>query len=93
MTKVKLKQHASCELVTDPEWELGMEVAVKFIAKKLAKMNCGAAMDEENLGMPAAEHFVYGAFDKLNTGVWECTYFCSLPSRIPAVQLCLVTIW
>jgi hypothetical protein len=34
MTKVKLKQHASRELVTDPEWELGMEVSVKFVAKK-----------------------------------------------------------
>ena len=70
MTKVKLKQHASRKLVTDPEWELGMEVAIKYVAKKLAKMNCGAAMAEENFGMPAAEHFVYGAFDKLYTGVW-----------------------
>lgn len=69
MAKVKLKQHASRELVTDLEWELGMEVAVKFVAKKLAKMNCGAAMAESNFGMPAAEHFVYGAFDKLYTAM------------------------
>lgn len=87
MTKVKLKQHSSRELVTDPEWEVGMEVSVKFIAKKLAKMNCGAAMAESNFGMPAAEHFVYGAFDKLYTGVWEWNPHCAVHTQIIKIAL------
>ena len=87
MTKVKLKQNASRELVTDPEWELGMEVSVKFVAKKLVKMNCGAAMAEENFGMPAAEHFVYGAFDKLYTGVWDWNPHCAVHTQLIKIAL------
>ena len=70
-----------------PEWELGMEVSVKFIAKKLAKMNCGAAMAEENFGMPAAEHFVYGAFDILYTGVWEWNPHCAVHTQLIKIAL------
>ena len=87
MTKVKLKQHPSRELVTDPEWELGMEVSVKFIAKKLAKMNCGAAMAEENFGVPAAEHFVFGAFTKLYTGEWEWDPHCAVHTQLIKIAL------
>lgn len=60
--------------MSDPEWEIGMEVSVKFIAKKLAKMQCGAAMAEDNFGMSPEEHFVFGAYDKLYTGEWEWEY-------------------
>ena len=69
--KMNFDHYAQADLVSDPEWEIGMEVSVKYIAKKLAKMQCGAAMAEENFGMPPGEHFVFGAYDKLYTGEWE----------------------
>jgi hypothetical protein len=88
MKKKRLLEHyAQADLVSDPEWEMGMEVSVKFIAKLLAKMKCGAAMAEENFSMPPGEHFVFGAFDKLYTGEWEWNPHSAVHSQIIKIAL------
>lgn len=71
MERVKLKHYDRCDLVEDPDWEMAMEVSVKYIAKILNKMQYGNSMEEGNFGLPPEEHFVFGAFDKLYTGEWE----------------------
>lgn len=71
MARVKLKHFAEADMVSDPEWGQAMEVAVKYIEKKISRLNHCGALDESVFGMRAAEHFVFGAFDKLYTGEWE----------------------
>ena len=87
MAKLKLAHYAQADLVSDPEWEMGMEVSVKFIAKLLAKLKCGAAMAEENFSMPPEEHFVFGAFDKLYTGEWKWNPHSAVHSQIIKIAL------
>ena len=75
MGRVKFKQLARPDMVSDQEWWLALEVTAKFIAKKLEGHMCGGAFDESVFGMPAPEYFSKMAFDKLYTGEWEwCSY-------------------
>ena len=85
--KINFDHYAQADLVSDPEWEIGMEVSVKYIAKKLAKMQCGAAMAEENFGMPPEEHFVFGAYDKLYTGEWEWDTHSAVHTQLIKIAL------
>lgn len=87
MKRVKLKHYDRKDLVSDPVWEQAMEVAVKFIAKKLAKMKCSLALAEDNFGVPPEEHFVFGAFDKLYTGIWEWNPHCAVHTQIIKIAL------
>ena len=71
MESVKLKHYARPDMVSDPEWEQAMEVAVKYIQKKLTGKTYGGAFDVGVFDRPAAEHFVFEAFDKLYSGEWK----------------------
>jgi DNA-directed RNA polymerase specialized sigma24 family protein len=71
MESVKLKHYARPDMVSDPEWEQAMVVAVKYIQKKLTGKTYGGAFDEGVFDRPAAEHFVFEAFDKLYSGEWK----------------------
>lgn len=62
MARVKLKHFARPDMVSDPDWEQGMEVAVKYIEKKISRLNHCGALDEGVFVIPTAEHFVFGAF-------------------------------
>lgn len=39
MGKTKFEHYDRCDLVEDPDWEIAMEVSVKYIAKILNKMH------------------------------------------------------
>ena len=71
MGKTKFEHYDRCDLVEDPDWEIAMEVSVKYIAKILNKMQCDKAMADGDFGVQPEEHFVFGAFDKLYTGEWD----------------------
>lgn len=71
MGKTKIEHFDRCDLVEDPDWEIAMEVSVKYIAKFLNKMQCDKAMQDGHFEVPPEDHFVFGAFDKLYTGEWE----------------------
>ena len=87
MDRLELKHYATRDEVADPQWEQAMEASVKFLAKKIAKMDCGEAMAEGNFGMPAAEHFVFEAFAKLYKGEWEWSQHRALHTQIIRIAL------
>ena len=87
MPRVKLKHFDRCDMVKDPDWEMAMEVSVKYIAKILKKMQCGKAMEGGNLGLPPEEHFVFGAFDKLYTGEWEWCSHQAIHTQLVKIAL------
>lgn len=87
MERVKLKHFARPDMVSDPDWEQGMEVAVKYIAKKINRLNHCGALDDGMFGMPAAEHFVFAAFDKLYTGQWEWNAHRTIHTQLVKIAL------
>lgn len=87
MDKLQLRHYKGREEVADREWELAMEASTKFIAKKLEKKDCGEAMAEGNFGMPAAEHFVFQAFNKLYKGEWEWSQRRALHTQLIRIAM------
>ncbi len=87
MARVKLKHFAEADMVSDLEWGQAMEVAVKYIEKKISRLNHCGALDESVFGMRAAEHFVFGAFDKLYTGEWEWNAHCAPHTQLVKIAL------
>ena len=87
MERVKLKHFARPDMVSDPEWEQGMEVAVKYIEKKISRLNHCGALDEGVFAIPTAEHFVFGAFDKLFTGEWEWSEHRAIHTQLVKIAL------
>lgn len=87
MDRLELKHYATRDEVAGPQWEQAMEFSVKFLAKKIAKMDCGEAMAEGNFKMPAAEHFVFEAFTKLYKGDWEWSQHRALHTQIIRIAL------
>ena len=87
MARVKLKHFARPDMVSDPEWEQAMEVSVKYVEKKINRLNHCGALDENVFGIPAAEHFVYGAFDKLYTGEWEWSPHRAIHTQLVKIAL------
>ena len=87
MGKTKCEHYDRCDLVDDPDWEVAMEVSVKYIAKILNKMQCGKVMAEENFGVPPEEHFVFDAFDKLYTGEWEWCPHQAIHTQLVKISL------
>lgn len=55
MERVKLKHFARPDMVSDPDWEQGMEVAVKYIAKKISRLNHCGALDDSAVRISAIE--------------------------------------
>lgn len=87
MARVKLKHFARPDMVSDPDWEQGMEVAVKYIEKKISRLNHCGALDEGVFAIPTAEHFVFGAFDKLFTGEWEWSEHRAIHTQLVKIAL------
>lgn len=87
MARVKLKHFARPDMVSDPEWEQAMEVSVKYVEKKINRLNHCGALDESVFGIPASEHFVYGAFDKLFTGEWEWSEHRAIHTQLVKIAL------
>ena len=87
MERVKLKHFARPDMVSDPDWEQGMEVAVKYIAKKISRLNHCGALNDSVFGIPAAEHFVFAAFDKLFTGQWEWSAHRTIHTQLVKIAL------
>ena len=50
MARVKLKHFARPDMVSDPEWEQAMEVSVKYVEKKINRLNHCGALDEKETG-------------------------------------------
>lgn len=87
MARVKLKHFARPDMVSDPEWGQAMEVAVKYVEKKINRLNHCGALDESVFGISAAEHFVFGAFDKLFTGEWEWSEHRAIHTQLVKIAL------
>ena len=87
MARVKLKHFARPDMVSDPDWEQGMEVAVKYVEEKINRLNHCGALDESVFGIPAAEHFVFGAFDKLFKGDWEWSPHRAIHTQLVKIAL------
>ena len=87
MARVKLKHVARPDMVSDPEWGEAMEVAVKYVEKKISRMNHCGALDESVFGVSAAEHFVFGAFDKLFNGEWEWSGHRAIHTQLVKIAL------
>lgn len=87
MPRVKLKHFERPDMVSDPEWEQAMEVAVKYVEKKINRLNHCGALDESVFGIPVAEHFVFGAFDKLFTGEWEWNEHRAIHTQLVKIAL------
>lgn len=87
MESVKLKHYARPDMVSDSEWEQAMEVAVKYIQKKLTGKTYGGAFDEGVFDRPAAEHFVFEAFDKLYSGEWKWSEHRAIHTQLVKIAL------
>jgi hypothetical protein len=87
MGKTKFEHFDRCDLVEDPDWEVAMEVSVKYIAKILNKMQCERAMQDGHFEVPPEDHFVFGAFDKLYTGEWEWCKHQAIHTQIVKIAL------
>lgn len=87
MARVKLKHFARPDMVSDPEWGQAMEVAVKYVEKKINRLNHCGALDEGVFGISAAEHYVFGAFDKLFTGEWEWSEHRAIHTQLVKIAL------
>jgi len=87
MERVKLKHFARPDMVSDPEWGQAMEVAVRYVEKKINRLNHCGALDESVFGISAAEHFVFRAFDKLFTGEWEWSERRAIHTQLVKIAL------
>lgn len=75
------------DMVGHPEWQQAIDVAKKYVEKKLKLFAPCEALNERVFGMPAAEHFVLGAFDKLFTGEWEWSAHRAVHTQLVGISL------
>lgn len=87
MGETKCEHYDRCDLVEDADWEIAMEVTLKYIAKILNKMQCGKVMAEGNFGVPPEEKFVFDAFDKLYTGEWDWCPHQAIHTQLVKISL------
>lgn len=87
MRKTQFEHYDRCDLVEDPDWEIAMEVSVKYIAKILNRMHCEKAMTDGHFEVPPEEKFVFDAFDKLYTGEWDWCSHQAIHTQLVKISL------